>query len=408
MDRYKKKTYYKIFLVTILILFILIDGFLIKSAHDNYNEKIEILSITLSEEDRKEVVADILKGNKKIDTKTGNNFLKKYGYTKNTNKLYDDYKSTAIIISMVSLILYVIITTLIILIYQLEKKKLQKDINDLTEIVLNYKSENFEIEDTELENKTLEYFKNELISLGNKLDNLTKRVMSEKEETKALVTDISHQLKTPLAALKNSLELLDTVDLTKEEEKEFYERSLTQVNGMENLLKALINISRMESGIIDIKKENTLIIDTIINAFNTVYPKAEDKNIKIEINTEEDVDKLEVLHDKKWLGEAFINILDNAIKYSPDNTEIQINIIKMVSFLRIELVDSGIGVEKSEYNDVFKRFYRGNKELVDLNEGSGVGLYLTRKIVSEHFGMVSVYKNKIGNGTTFVMQIPYN
>ena len=408
MFKYSKKTYYKFFLVIILILFIIVDIFLVRFDYNDYNEKIEILSATLSEEDRTEVVADILKGNKKIDTKTGDKFLNEYGYTKNSNKLYREYKKKVTTLIIMSSILYVIITSIIILIYKLEKKKLEKDINNLSEIVIKYKGENFEIEEVDLENKTLEYFKNDLVSLGSKLNILTKRVMLEKEETKALVTDISHQLKTPVAALKNSLEIPQEVTLTKEEEKEFYERSLIQVNGIENLLKALINISRMEIGIISIKKENTFILETIINAFNTVYEKAEDKNIKIKINTEEDIDKLKVFHDKKWLGEAFINILDNAIKYSPNHTEVQINIVKMVSFLRVEFVDSGIGVGKSEYNDIFKRFYRGDKELVSLNEGSGVGLYLTRKIVSEHFGTISVHKNKTKNGTTFVIQIPYN
>lgn len=188
---------------------------------------------------------------------------------------------------------------------------------------------------------------------------LTEKINKEKEETKVLVTDISHQLKTPVTALKNSLEILENIELTKEETRKFYDRAIEQANGIDNLLKALLNISRLETGLIDIKKEKSPIFDTIINAINTVYQKSENKNIEIELNSENDIDKLEIFHEKKWIKESFVNILDNAIKYSPKNTKIEIKVIKMVSFLRIEFVDNGIGIDKEEYNNVFKRFYRG-------------------------------------------------
>lgn len=408
MFKFSKKTYYFIASMIIFLLFLVTDILLIKISLNNYNEKMKIVTTTLSVDNREKVVSEILKGNEDINVNNGENFLKKYGYDKGKNILYENYKLSVITILIGSILFYLIVELFIVCIYKIEKKKLQMDIDSLLKIVSDYKAENFQIENTYLENNSLEQFVNDLRTLGSKLNNLTKRVMSEKEETKALVTDISHQLKTPISALKNSLEILESTELTKEEEKEFYNRSLLQLRGIENLLKSLINISRMEAGIINIHRENSYILETILNAFNTIYPKAEKKNIIIELNAEDNIDDLIISHDKKWLSEAFINILDNGVKYSPRHSKIEINIVKIVSFLRIEFIDNGIGIEKEEYNDVFKRFYRGDNEFVKSNEGSGVGLFLTRKIVSEHFGTVSVYKNKTKKGSTFVIQIPYN
>ena len=102
-----------------------------------------------------------------------------------------------------------------------------------------------------------------------------------------------------------------------------------------------------------------------------------------------------------------INLLENAIKYSDDNTKIEIRIRKRVSFLRIEMEDEGIGIPKEEYNRIFQRFYRGNSPRVRKESGSGVGLYLTREIITKHNGTIRVSAGKYGSGTLFIIQLPY-
>lgn len=89
---------------------------------------------------------------------------------------------------------------------------------------------------------------------------------------------------------------------------------------------------------------------------------------------------IELLHDSRWTAEAISNVLDNAVKYSPGGSAIQIRVEPMVSYVFIEVEDEGIGIEKSEYQNIFKRFYRGKRPEVEAEEGAGVGLYLVRKI----------------------------
>ena len=127
-----------------------------------------------------------------------------------------------------------------------------------------------------------------------------------------------------------------------------------------------------------------------------------------------------IRQDPKWLSEALLNVLENAVKYSPENTEIQIRISELVTFLRVEIEDEGIGIPKNERHRIFQRFYRGGEASVQERPGSGVGLYLTRRIVEAHGGMIraadavknvrnadrSRKKQENRGGTTFIIQLP--
>lgn len=230
------------------------------------------------------------------------------------------------------------------------------------------------------------------------------KLQKEKEETKSLVTNISHQLKTPLAALDTCFSLLLEEELSQKEQKEFMERSKEQIIHLEKLVDALVNISRLETGLIEIKKELSDVFKTILQAVNMVYVKAATKQITIEL---EDTLSIKVAHDIKWTAEAFVNILDNAIKYSPIGSKIYIRMQKRKSYLRIEIEDEGIGVKKEEYNQIFKRFYRGNHAAIKKQEGSGVGLYLTRLILEEQYGTISVHSKleSQGKGSIFIVQL---
>ena len=237
-----------------------------------------------------------------------------------------------------------------------------------------------------------------LNSLGKRLEVQEKKIQDEKETTKSLVTDISHQLKTPVASLKMCLELLAEEDLSKEEEKEFLGQAVGQTQRLDSLTKALINISRMETGMISVKKIQAPIMDTIAQAVSSVYVKAQEKNIEIEVvkNSDEAAD-MAIPHDPHWTREAIANILENAVKYSGRDTCIQIRMMKRTSFLRIEIEDQGIGIDSRDYTKIFQRFYRGTAPQVKEADGSGVGLYLTRSILEAQGGSISVSAGKQGS-----------
>lgn len=237
--------------------------------------------------------------------------------------------------------------------------------------------------------------------LGECLRLKTELLAEEQDHTKTLVTDISHQLKTPISALQTCFSMYLEADSQREQE-EFLSRCRVQMDKLESLTSSLINISRLESAMITLQTESVSLTDIIIEAVNTVYHKALKKDIHIETADFEDIN---LQLDKKWTVEAMANILDNGIKYSPRKSTIFIRVQKLFSFVRIEIEDRGIGITKEEQNKIFRRFYRGEHPVVKDQEGSGVGLYLVRKILEDEGGTVSVSAAREG-GSIFIVQLP--
>ena len=250
-----------------------------------------------------------------------------------------------------------------------------------------------------------EKLQDRISSLWEQIQTDHNRLNQEKEETKTLVTDISHQLKTPVAALKTNIELLTTEKMTDSEQQEFLYNCADQLEGLENLTKTLVNVSRLEKGMVQIHIEPAAIDDTILSAVNRIYEKASEKRISIELSKNSLPEKTIIPHDKKWTAEVFINLLDNAIKYSGRDSHIQISIEPLTTYIRINFKDEGIGISKSEYHKIFQRFYRSDS--VGAIEGSGVGLYLARKIIEEQNGTIYVHARSDGkSGSIFSVQLP--
>ncbi|MCI8284144.1 MAG: HAMP domain-containing histidine kinase [Firmicutes bacterium] len=244
-------------------------------------------------------------------------------------------------------------------------------------------------------------FKDMLRKLGEALRLKTERLSEERDNTKTLVTDISHQLKNPIGAVNLCLAMCAESD-SEAERCEFLSRSIAQMDKLKVLTDSLVNVSRLETDMIKLSIETASLAEMLIDSVNTVYQKIKDNNTDINID---EFDDILLKFDKKWTREAVANILDNAVKYSPMGSKIFIRVQKMYSFVRIEIEDNGIGIPKSEYNKIFKRFYRGENAEVRSREGSGIGLYLTRKILEEQGGTVSVRSGREA-GSVFIVQLP--
>ena len=116
------------------------------------------------------------------------------------------------------------------------------------------------------------------------------------------------------------------------------------------------------------------------------YPKADEKEIEFVFDYEKELETCTIMQDKRWLGEAVINVLDNAIKYSPDGSKIFIRLQKRNDLVRMEIEDQGIGIPQNEYHKIFQRFYRGSSQEVMEKSGTGIGLFLSREIIEKHGG----------------------
>ena len=227
----------------------------------------------------------------------------------------------------------------------------------------------------------------------------------EREEIQKLISEIAHQMRTPLSNIKIYLGFLQG-KLTKGyvADQVFVEATNAIESSTEKLcflVESFIKMSRLEHHVIQIKKEETNILNTVRNALGQIQSKAESKKIQIDIFLPE---KVICVHDPNWLGEAFYNLLDNAVKYSEVGDKIEVSVSRNDMFLKIQVRDYGIGIEAGEENQIFQRFYRGKR--VTTQEGFGIGLYLAREIVNRHGGfLVARRKSK---GLLMEINLPSN
>lgn len=390
--------YMGIGLITILFIFSINQYNNFKNIYlEQLNINKKIVGSIVSE--HPELEADIVNSiyiNDKDYSDLGEKVLKKYGYDKNYKMIENiNFQQHIKYLLVNNLIVFVGIIILIILIMcNLMKyvfNKLDK-VSKNVECIIHGK---YNIKDDFKEEGIFNIIHSDLNKLSKSINIKIKNLDKEKENIKELVTDISHQLKTPLASLKLYNSLLLEEDLEEEDRTEFLKTSSMSINKLQSLIESLVNISRLETSMISIKKENKNIKATIIKAIESVNPKAINKFISINLN---DFDDKIVPHDSKWTEECIFNILDNSVKYTNLKGKIDIYVQDAINFIRIDIKDNGIGIDKNEFNNIFKRFYR-SEEVQDL-EGSGVGLYLSRKILESQGGNIIVSSQK-GEGSKF-------
>ena len=239
-----------------------------------------------------------------------------------------------------------------------------------------------------------------LYKLGNIINVKMEQDSQSKKEIQEMVSDIAHQIKTPIANIRMYSDTISNNDLSKEKEQEFLDIITGQVDKLEFLTDSLTKMSRLETNMMVLNKEQAKIIECLEKSKEQAQSLAEKKNINIEING--DISAT-IKYDKKWTLEAICNILENAIKYTSDNGRIEINIEKLESFLKIDIIDNGIGIESENINNIFKRFYREQK--VHNIEGVGIGLYLSKTIIEQQNGYIKV-KSRVNEGTTFSVFLP--
>ncbi len=300
------------------------------------------------------------------------------------------------------LLIFVFLIGLIIFLLR-KNHALKKDIYDFTHKL--DKSLNILLNGRKLDNSICEQddlwgtVYDKLYRISNLHTRKNQEVTSEKENLKELVSDISHQIKTPLSNIKLYLEML-TDETALAENTETIEKMGKQVGKLDFLFQSMIKMSRLETGTIKIQKKRNAISDTLAAAIGAAIPKADKKNIQIHVEYDE---THRLNHDIKWTGEAIFNILDNAIKYTESGGFIWISVEQGEIFTKISIKDTGKGIPLERHGTIFNRFYR-EPEVHD-NEGVGIGLYLAREIVSMQNGYIEV-QSEVGKGSIFNIYLP--
>ena len=220
----------------------------------------------------------------------------------------------------------------------------------------------------------------------------------EREQLQSLISDISHQSRIPIANQRIYLDLL-AEETHSEEGMQALDSLAHQTGRLQFLMESMIKLSRMESGMIQIRKKPQDLMETIRKAVAGIVVEASKKNQKLSVDGPT---QLTVMHDAKWTTEAIGNVLENAVKYTDEDGQIRVTVRRQEMFTVIEISDNGRGIAPERQAQIFGRFYREPE--VHEQPGIGIGLYLTRKIIEAQDGYVDVVSQP-GEGATFRLHL---
>lgn len=309
-----------------------------------------------------------------------------HGRQKNMNKMNVFY-----ILTFVFIILAVVF---VIYNRQKEKATLQKMIDMLESAITGTFSE-ISYDETKLSALESKLNRFLLLSKSSELS-----IAEEKDKIKSLVSDISHQTKTPLANIILYTQLLQEQKELSDGSRSLVGEVTAQSEKLSFLIQALVKTSRLETGIINVNSHISSVIDLLKSSINAIQKNADEKNITLILLCDNNIN---ACFDPKWTEEAIVNIIDNSVKYTPAGGVISVSVRAYELFTSIEIADNGIGIEEQEINHIFKRFYRCAS--VHQYEGVGIGLYLTREILSAEGGYIKV-KSELARGTAFSVFLP--
>ena len=257
-----------------------------------------------------------------------------------------------------------------------------------------------------LESKWKDFLGTSVISSQN-LENERHRLVQ-------FISDISHQTKTPMTNIKMYTELLseeikvlesDAVEsssVSVERIRKYADEISRQNLRLEFLIDSLTKLSRLESGTLEVKAQRSQVSKLVESGIAAVSQKAQMRNIsfgQLDLND----NSIQALFDMKWTLEALVNVLDNAVKYSPEGGTINVKVAETDMYAEIHVIDEGDGITEEDATKVFGRFFRS--EEVQQKEGVGIGLYLTREILSKEDGYIKVVPNNKRKGGEFILYL---
>lgn len=226
-------------------------------------------------------------------------------------------------------------------------------------------------------------------------------VQRQRESIQRLLSDISHQTKTPLTNLRLYSTLLMEEELTPRQ-REQAQVIFQQSEKLSFLIETLVKLSRLETDVLAVTPKSQPLSPLLERAASQAKAAAEQKGIALQLHLQQQAE-MRALYDLRWTAEALGNLLDNAVKYTPPDGCIQVSATQYELFCRIDVRDNGIGVAEEEQAQIFGRFYRGRQ--VREQEGLGIGLYLAREIAQKQGGYLKL-SSRPGQGSTFSLYLP--
>ena len=299
-----------------------------------------------------------------------------------------------IFINSQAAIVLAITTVLLLCIFFLFTKWRYKEIEKLSGYLRKISSGDFTLDVRDNHEGELSILKNDIYKVTVKLSEQRSLLQEDKIKLTNAISDISHQLKTPLTSMMVMSDLLSDADLSESKRKEFTKNIQHQLERIEWLVSSLLKLSKIDAGTIKFKQETVIVHDLVQKAADPILIPMEIKNQTLYIEGDNHVS---FIGDSNWTTEALINILKNCVEHTGKDGEIRISFTENALYTEIRIADNGKGIPKQELPYIFQRFYKGKNAGDD---SIGIGLAMAYSIVTSQQGDIEV-QSDIGKGTTF-------
>ena len=394
----KEKNKILIFGLCYIIIAILVFLMLSQIQYEKYTNQMNIVIAEIVDkivekypDVEEEEIIKILNGTEQSQKKY---ILEKYGYTQNTVAIEEISKerSSFIKIDIAIIIAGGIAVTIVLLSYN---KKREEKISDINSYIGKVNSGNYELKIEENGEDELTKLRNELYKTTVLLRETAENSEKEKTNLSNSLTDISHQLKTPLTSIRIMIDnIQNNPDMDEKTRNEFIEDISKQIDWISSLVISLLKLAKFDAGSIVMRDEEINVKKLIQNIIANLAILIDIKDIKIEENISE---QITLFADYNWQLEALTNIIKNCIEHSFDGGKIKIEAESNSVFTKIIITDEGEGIEKKDLNRIFERFYKSEKS----SENSiGIGLALAKTIIEKERGYIKV-ESEVGKGTKF-------
>jgi len=309
----------------------------------------------------------------------------------NTRVIY-----TAFIISNVLLILFLGITLTYLLLNYIKNRKIK--VNEITNYIKEINKRNYALKLEENNEDELSILQNELYKITVLLKEQSDNAISDKNNIKDSMSDISHQLKTPLTSIMIGIDnVLDNPKMDIKTREEFLNDIKKQIENINFLISSILKLSRFDANVIKFVKQEINVKKLLNEILKNLENISSKKDIKIIVNGE---DNIFFTGDYKWELEALTNIIKNGIEHLDSNGIIKISYRKLSIYTEITIEDNGKGINKKDLKHIFERFYKGENSS---NDSIGIGLSLAKEIIENDNGYITV-NSKINEGTKFIIK----
>lgn len=384
-----RKLYFGIFILTILLGFCLIiksNEIKISSYKNSIinNNAYIINGIINKHPELENEIIELIVSNK--SNYNGLELLKKYGLdeTDIVSDYIEEYKNKLFKTDIIYYLIFILILVSVYILYSKNENKKIKQIDKYILDILNNK-DTFDIRD--YNEDALSKLKNNIYKITILLKEEKEKTLKEKKNLEIILSDISHQIKTPLTSMYVINDLLLDNNLDTKKKKEFLNKNKLQLERIEWLVTSLLKISRLDSGTIKLKRDKVKIINLIEKTLEPLKISMELKKQELIINVDEN---LEINVDINWTIEALINILKNSHEHTSIKGIIEITACDNPIYTEINIKDNGEGIEEDKINHIFERFYRGSSS----KESIGIGLNMAKTIIEKENGIIEVKSKK--------------